>query len=668
AAAANLSLSYELLGLIAKRRRQWPDAIRYFQKALSLREKSGSAELVANAWENLGDVYMATQKPEKALRAYRLGARSTQKTDILRAGRLRAEALLQLAASRPNGGYLDEALLLYASLDSVATELRLFYRDEGSKQQLVADCLPFYEKAIQTALALYRHRGEQRYLETAYFFSTRNKALLLQDGLQELQAKDLGLPDSVTLRESQLRRACYRLFAAADPAYPEARLAYQHFIQQLERAYPEYYRIKFASAQRVDLAQVQQKIAADAAILEFFTGSTAVHIFLITPYAGLQVFSAALPEGFQDRIGRLRALAEDLNAEALSANYAQLANPLFQTLLQQPLVALRSETTRLCLVADAPLLKTPFDLLPTQTVDRWEGAEGPMLIRRFALSSTFSTQYLLSAPQHRRQKENLQRFGGFGLEYDDFTLKALQAANQDLDTSLLKRNFGRLAYSDDEVREIAGLLHGTAWLNTEARKSVFLQQVDRFRILHLAMHGFLKESDPQRSALIFSKSPGEEDFYLHLAEIYGLPCNADMVVLSACNSSNGPSVPGEGLQSLALAFAYAGCPSVVANQWSASDQSSKDILLRFYRYLDAGLAKDVALQKAKLDYLQQSMPTYSTPAYWSSLILIGDPAAILLPGEKTAAPAVPANRPYGWLAALSALLITGFFWWWKRKK
>ncbi|MCC6462801.1 MAG: tetratricopeptide repeat protein, partial [Saprospiraceae bacterium] len=123
AAAANLSLSYELLGLIAKRRRQWPDAIRYFQKALSLREKSGSAELVANAWENLGDVYMATQKPEKALRAYRLGIRSTQKTDILRAGRLRAEALLQLAASRPNGGYLDEALLLYASLDSVATEL-----------------------------------------------------------------------------------------------------------------------------------------------------------------------------------------------------------------------------------------------------------------------------------------------------------------------------------------------------------------------------------------------------------------------------------------------------------------------------------------------------------------------------------------------------------------
>ena len=159
-------------------------------------------------------------------------------------------------------------------------------------------------------------------------------------------------------------------------------------------------------------------------------------------------------------------------------------------------------------------------------------------------------------------------------------------------------------------------------------KNNFLKNAGKFRILHFAMHGIIDEETPLNSSLIFFKDADSTDFVLRAAELYSLRLNAEMVVLSACHTGTGKIAQGEGVRSLARAFAYAGAPALVTSLWSASDYSTKEILVPFYKYLNKGMTKDIALQQAKLDYLNSAPPAYSVPSYWSHLTVVGNTAPI----------------------------------------
>ncbi|MBC7924005.1 MAG: CHAT domain-containing protein, partial [Ferruginibacter sp.] len=113
---------------------------------------------------------------------------------------------------------------------------------------------------------------------------------------------------------------------------------------------------------------------------------------------------------------------------------------------------------------------------------------------------------------------------------------------------------------------------------------------------------------------------------LYAREIYNLVLNnAKLVVLSACETGNGQLVRGEGVMSLARAFAYAGCPNIVTTLWKADDQSTADITARMHAYLRAGETKDEALRRAKLDYRrEQTDPRRQSPLYWANFVFIGD--------------------------------------------
>ena len=128
-----------------------------------------------------------------------------------------------------------------------------------------------------------------------------------------------------------------------------------------------------------------------------------------------------------------------------------------------------------------------------------------------------------------------------------------------------------------------------------------------------------------QSKLVFAASEDTtEDQDLHAWEIYNLQLAADLVVLSACETGTGKLVRGEGLMSLAQAFHYANCPSVVTSLWPVDDDATAILMEYFYKALSEGLPKDQALQQAKLQYLEQSDPAGRHPFYWSSFVLLGD--------------------------------------------
>ena len=117
------------------------------------------------------------------------------------------------------------------------------------------------------------------------------------------------------------------------------------------------------------------------------------------------------------------------------------------------------------------------------------------------------------------------------------------------------------------------------------------------------------------------------NFFRHLI-YFNLPMNAEMVVLSACETGTGKIVKGEGVMSLARGFSYTGCPSVLMSLWSVSDKASADIMIRFYEHLEQGNAKDQSLRKAKLDFIKNRKSIHHHPYYWAAFVPIGDSGVI----------------------------------------
>jgi CHAT domain-containing protein/tetratricopeptide (TPR) repeat protein len=162
-------------------------------------------------------------------------------------------------------------------------------------------------------------------------------------------------------------------------------------------------------------------------------------------------------------------------------------------------------------------------------------------------------------------------------------------------------------------------------LGQDATETAVKQQhlVD-YKILHFAVHGYADSQFPERSALILGVDPESgDDGLLQAREIMELHSNADLVVLSACNTGVGKLEGEEGVSSLAGAFLASGAKSVVASLWSAEDTYARIVMERFYIHLAAGEDKARALRDAKLDSLRQS-GMQTSPYYWAPFVLLGD--------------------------------------------
>ena len=137
--------------------------------------------------------------------------------------------------------------------------------------------------------------------------------------------------------------------------------------------------------------------------------------------------------------------------------------------------------------------------------------------------------------------------------------------------------------------------------------------------------------DSDNSFLALGSDIDDPSQKLTLRELYDLESNNELVVLSACSTAEGEIAAGEGVLSLARGFFYAGAKSVVSTLWAVNDQSSAIIMSEFYRQLKQGKRKDVALQQAKLHYLDSVDSEYQDPKYWAAFIVMGDMSPLFTP-------------------------------------
>ncbi|WP_299523289.1 CHAT domain-containing protein [Winogradskyella sp.] len=174
-----------------------------------------------------------------------------------------------------------------------------------------------------------------------------------------------------------------------------------------------------------------------------------------------------------------------------------------------------------------------------------------------------------------------------------------------------------------ESELISGLFSSHLYSGKELTKRDFIQTASGHKLLHLAMHAVIDNSQSGISRLLFSNENSESDD-LYLEEIYGLNLSADLAVLSACNTGVDKSNSGSDIESFQRAFTFAGVPATVASLWEVPDQPTKEIMVNFYKNLKNGEAKSEALKYAKLKFKEDHQGTkLAEPYYWAGFVLYG---------------------------------------------
>jgi CHAT domain-containing protein/Flp pilus assembly protein TadD len=280
-----------------------------------------------------------------------------------------------------------------------------------------------------------------------------------------------------------------------------------------------------------------------------------------------------------------------------------------------------------------------LNYLPFETIRIHDGAREKYLIESFAISycpSASTLRMLTGGSQKKEWKKTILAIGG--PKYGDYPGPNAASSGRHLDTEedpslVRKMAFAELPFSGKEAIDVGGLfpkeeaqvITGRA-VSEEIVKKLPLWE---FQIIHFSCHGYLDEANPMRTALVLTPGPSqEEDGFLRMEEIYKLSLDADIVVLSACQTGKGLLEKGEGVMSLTRPFFIAGARSVIAALWPINDKSTAGFMKEFYKLIIKGRSVNEALRSVKLKMIRSS---WSHPFYWSGFILQGNPTLVRTP-------------------------------------
>jgi CHAT domain-containing protein/Tfp pilus assembly protein PilF len=456
--------------------------------------------------------------------------------------------------------------------------------------------------------------------------------------------------------------------------------------EQLEariRAYnPQY--ASLMNAPRPGVADIQLELDADTLLLEYFISElpkSSSYLWLVSRDS-LSSFRLPAAKEIEDEARRVYdSLAErnrQIPGESLTSKRARLedadvayaaASARLSGMLLGP-VAAQLDKKRLIIVAEGMLQYIPFAALPTprtsrpgvterqkQENGRPISASRAPLIADHEIVSLASGSVLVQLRQrlahHAPAPKTLAVFADPVFHSDDGRVREIAEArnraragakdNSAIAAALARSSdvrrsaraagvsdFVRLRFSRREAEAISSFapeaMRRTALDFAASREAALAEPLDQYRILHFATHGLLNSTTPALSGLVLSlvdEGGQPRNGFLRLHEIYNLKLNADLVVLSACQTALGKKVQGEGLIGLTRGFQYAGAPRVVASLWRVDDQATAELMKRFYQgMLRGGLRPAAALRAAQISLARETR--WKNPYYWAAFTLQGE--------------------------------------------
>ncbi len=302
--------------------------------------------------------------------------------------------------------------------------------------------------------------------------------------------------------------------------------------------------------------------------------------------------------------------------------YIDDAYAVYQQILAPFMTGINAD--KITIISDGLIQNLPLEALLYEEVipDNIDFKNLPYLVRTNEINYASSAALLIANRTNHSNKEYGYKAWAPFSDQNDNTRDAQILRDENLTT---------LPGASKELKALGSAFSGTSFYGTEANEESFKENIGNSQIIHIATHGVISDIDPTYSNLLFGdkvEKDSIEDNRLYMFELYSLRLNADLAVLTACNTGSGKLAQGEGTISLARAFKYAGAKSVLMSLWLANDQSTSDIIGDFYRNLADKQGKGEALRNAKLNYLSQADNLASHPFYWSHLILSGDSSSL----------------------------------------
>ncbi|MEY4906027.1 MAG: hypothetical protein RLZZ292_3842 [Bacteroidota bacterium] len=525
----------------------------------------------------------------------------------------------------------QNALRLYQLTDQIVVKLRHSLRQDGSKFLLAEDLLPIYEEAIAVADALHDN-------EAALHFIESNKAPVFLENMQAKQAMSLaGIPDAKIkhVRALQIELANWEKEVDDNPndatlrdSLFQANRSLEQFGETLESDYPAYYNLKYDDKDNLSISDIQQNLNDDKGVLEYFLGDSTLYIFAISKDKSV-LLKEALPRDFDARFEQLLNYLSSTSENTIENDFKQSSSFSYQLLVEKALKYINSDKkiTRLRIIPDGKLGYLSFDIFAPQGTD--------YLIKNYATSYVYSNKLLFpkSLPWGQRIQQFFNSFRlhyvGFGVSYDNETLEKLEQKIGDVPQNSQKaKKLFRLELAAKHIKDMAKLLDGEAFTNNDATIANFKLKAREANILQLYIHSMITDKNPLSSRLVFSKDTSKH-FSLSTSDIYTMQFHAGLAVLGACNTGVGEIKRGEGIMSLARAYSFANCQSLILSLWSIPEQQTTEILNSFYSNLRTGQPKDVALQQAKIAYLMlKGTSEESKPNFWAATVCVGNVDAL----------------------------------------
>ncbi|MDA3780557.1 MAG: CHAT domain-containing protein [Bacteroidales bacterium] len=540
---------------------------------------------------------------------------------------------------------LKQSLSTYNIAQDIIKQLRCSYQNRESKLLLTESEHLVLQNAFLVSVKLYNLTKDNKYIEQAYNFSESSKASNLLEASTEIKAIKYGnIPDSITQLEQEIKQKKWILeeliFEEKQKKNPNAYKLnlwnnklfattenYNKLKTKLGTDYPKYHKLKYDN-NIVPLKDIKASIGKNEIIIEYMLIANRIFSLQISSN-NYKIYEQKIESSFYSNLNTVYNNIKQINLSKHNFkkfnDFKNASENLYSVIIQT--IEKNIANKELIIIPDGILAYLPFEVLlyEKHNYNKINYRALPYFIYKHAISYSYSAS--LYSNNMDNKKKASKKLAIFAPEYNPLiTTEQISKTRQKYREQLLP-----LEGIIDEAKSISHLTGGEAFLNKDANENTFKNISDKYDILHFAMHSVISDKNPMYSKMIFSmKENSENDGFLNTFEIYNLQLNCRMAVLSSCNSGSGKLRNGEGVMSLARAFMYAGCPSIVMTLWTVNDISGEKLMTKFYYYLKKQKSKAKALQQTKIDILNNSDQLHSHPYFWANYIVIGNKKPVFI--------------------------------------
>ena len=655
-------------------------ALEFFNKALlltrAIRDKSTEATTLSNigaVYSDLGEKHKALKFLNQALPLSRaVGEKSWE-----------ANTLWNLADLERKQGNLQASRKHIETAIKIIEELRGTYTNQDLKTSYFATVQDYYKFYIDLLMELHKKDPSKGYDKLALNASERSRARGLLDLLKESNAKirkganpellrqERDLLQQITARET-LRQQLESSASKDDD--PITKQSIQRLIRERENLLSQYQevqtKIRTTSPGYVKLInpdpdkdilklpQIQQQLDQDTLLLQYSLGNKRSYLWAVTANS-LDTYELPGRETIEKSANKFKELlkkcqqplsnCQDLSAQEKAKDFqeiTQAATELSKQILSP--VAGKLGKKPLVIVADGVLQEIPFSALsqPNQKSSQPEKSNyQPLLINHEIVnlpSVTAIATHRQSLHNRRSAPKTLAVLADpvFTANDDRLTGKSPALVPElDLERSNLKRSaknlnrteWNRLPGTRTEAEEILKLVSPSQSLHAFDFAANYnfatSEKLKQYRYILFATHGFADPVTPELSGIILSQfdkqGKAQTHSTLRLGDIFNLDWNADLVVLSACETGLGKDIQGEGLMGLTRGLMYAGAQTAVVSLWQVNDSATSQLMPLFYTaMLQQNISAPQALRQAQLKLWEENK--WQNPYYWAAFTLQGE--------------------------------------------